>query len=114
MQKLKELIARLSAGRLDPATLPAGGDPSVQARIDGILKRLRDPESGLRLAELNLVRRVRVAEREKIVYLDVPFDSHTPGCMACAGIAMTIIQGIRRELLAAFENEFPGYVVEFI
>jgi hypothetical protein len=48
------------------------------------------------------------------VYLDVPFDQHTPGCMACAGIAMTVIMGIRRNLKTAFEEAFPGYTAEFI
>jgi hypothetical protein len=55
-----------------------------------------------------------VVDEHRHIYLDVPFDDHTPGCLTCAGIAMTIVQGIRRELRAAFEREFPGYTVEFI
>jgi metal-sulfur cluster biosynthetic enzyme len=89
-------------------------DPMVQERIDGILKTVRDPESGLPIGELNLVRRVRVSDLHRKVYLDVPFDEHTPGCLACAGIAMTIVMGIRRELKASFESAFPGYDVEYI
>mgnify|MGYP006281042905 CR=1 FL=1 len=86
----------------------------VQERIDGVLGTVKDPESGLSIADLGLVRRVRVSEEGKVVYLDVPFDNHTPGCLACAGIAMTIILGIRRDLSDAFEGAFPGYAVEFI
>lgn len=114
MSGFKSLFAHWTPRRAEPATLPTGGDPSVQARIDEILSRLRDPESGLTLAELNLVRRVRVAEEERMIYLDVPFDDHAPGCLACAGIAMTIIQGIRRDLRQAFGEAFPGYTVEFM
>jgi metal-sulfur cluster biosynthetic enzyme len=89
-------------------------DPAVQEKIEAILKRVRDPESGLPIADLNLVQRVRVSEDHSLIYLDVPFDQHAPGCLTCAGIAMTIIVGIKRELVAAFEQEFPGYAVEFI
>lgn len=89
-------------------------DPSVQEKIDTILKTVRDPESGLPLRDLNLVRKVRVSDDHSLIYLDVPFDQHAPGCLACAGIAMTIIAGIKRELTEAFENAFPGYTVEFV
>ncbi|MDA3951744.1 MAG: iron-sulfur cluster assembly protein [Spirochaeta sp.] len=89
-------------------------DPAVQEKIDAILKRVRDPESDLPIADLNLVQRVRVSDDHSLIYLDVPFDRHTPGCMTCAGIAMTIVAGIKRRLVEAFEQEFPGYTVEFI
>lgn len=86
----------------------------VQEKIDAVLEKVKDPESGLPISALGLVRRIRVSDEPGIIYLDVPFDSHTPGCLACAGIAMTIIAGIRRELTEAFEAAFPGYTVEFI
>ena len=89
-------------------------DPEVQAKIESILDRVHDPESGLPIRMLNLVRRVRVSDEHRYVYLDVPFDQHTPGCLACAGIAMTIIAGIQRELQTAFQEAFPGYTIEFI
>ena len=94
--------------------LPPGGDPAIQARIDAILQDVTDPESGLPIAELGLVRRVRVAEAAGVVYLDVPFDEHAPGCMACVGLAMPIIMGIRRDLTSAFQAGFPGYRIEFM
>ena len=89
-------------------------DPAIQETIDDILGRVRDPESGLSVAALGLVRRVRVSAEYRRIYLDVPFDAHTPTCLACAGIAMTIIQGIRRQLVSAFEAAFPEYTIEFI
>lgn len=97
-----------------PLPPPPAGDPAVQARIDAILQRVRDPESDLPLADLGLVRRVRFLDDDKLIYLDVPFDEHAPNCLTCAGIAMTLVMGIRRELTTAFESEFPGYRVEFI
>lgn len=89
-------------------------DPKVQEKIDEILDRVKDPESGLSIADIGLVRRVRVSDEHSHIYLDVPFDNHTPGCLACAGIAMTIVAGIRRQLTEAFEEAFPGYTVEFM
>lgn len=100
-----------TAGNNSP---PPAGDPAVQARIDAILQRVRDPESNLPLADLGLVRRVRFLNGEKRIYLDVPFDDHAPACLTCAGITMTLVMGIRRELTSAFETEFPGYRVDFI
>jgi metal-sulfur cluster biosynthetic enzyme len=89
-------------------------DPAVQEKIDEILDRVKDPESGLSIASIGLVRRIRVSDEHRYVYLDVPFDNHTPGCLACAGIAMAIVASLRRDLKAAFEEAFPGYTVEFI
>ncbi|MFW5828041.1 MAG: iron-sulfur cluster assembly protein [Alkalispirochaeta sp.] len=114
---MRQLLRRLTGSPVqstpDPA-LPPGGDPAVYAKIEKILREVRDPESGLPIAELNLVRRVRVVDEHRLIYLDVPFDDHTPGCLTCAGIAMVIVRGIRRELRTAFERAFPGYSVEFI
>ncbi len=89
-------------------------DPVVQDKIDTILREVRDPESGLPICDLGLVQRVRVSDEHRVIYLDVPFDRHVPGCMACTGIAMTIIMGIRRDLIESFKERFPGYSVEFI
>ena len=89
-------------------------DPRVQEKIDQLLDRVKDPESGLSIADIGLVRRIRGSDEHHLIYLDVPFDNHTPGCLACAGIAMAIVASIRRELKEAFEGEFPGYTVEFI
>lgn len=114
---MKQLLRRLTGAPPHPEPdpeLPPGGDPAVYAKIEKILRDVRDPESGLPIAELNLVRRVRVVDDHRLIYLDVPFDDHTPGCMTCAGIAMVIVRGIRRELRTAFEQSFPGYSVEFI
>lgn len=117
IDRLRRWLFRPADGEVGASTgttIPPGGDPAVQATIDRILDEVRDPESGLPISELGLVRRVRVASAHQIIYLDVPFDNHTPGCLTCAGIAMTIIAGIRRELTRAFEDAFPGYHVEFL
>lgn len=89
-------------------------DPAVQRRIESILTEVKDPETNLSLLEINLVRRVRVNDEARTILLDVPFDAHTPGCLACAGIAMTVVAGIRRELTAAFEREFPDWSVDYM
>ena len=101
--------------RAKPKVHPVDGpDREMADRIGRILMEVRDPESRRPIAELNLVRRVRVSTESHKVYLDVPFDDHTPGCMTCAGIAMTIVAGLKRELTEAFEREFAGYSVEYI
>lgn len=80
----------------------------MKRRIDEVLDRVKDPESGYSLAELGIVQRLRYNEGKKQLYIFADFVSHQPGCMACVGISSVIIDGLRRRLLEEFGREFPG------
>ena len=77
-------------------------------KIDGVLDRVKDPESGYSVADLGLVHRLRYNHEKRELYIFADFVSHQPGCMACVGIASVVIDGIRRRLIEEFQTEFPN------
>lgn len=82
--------------------------------IDKVLDRVKDPESGYSVSELGLVRRLRYNAEKKELYIFTDFMSHRPACMTCVGIASVLEDGIRRNLLQAFREEFPDITPVFV
>lgn len=82
-------------------------DEEMKRRIDAVLDSVKDPESGLSVADLGLVRRLRYNAEAGELYIFSDFMSRRPGCATCAGIASLVIEGISRDLIAAFDEEFP-------
>lgn len=83
-------------------------------KIDAVLERIKDPESGLPVAQLGLVQRVRYSEKEKRLYIFTDAYRHLPHCVTCAAIAKTIIAAIARDLTVEFKKEFPDLGIEFV
>lgn len=79
----------------------------MKRRIDQVLDRVKDPESGYSVADLGLIQRLRYNDEKKELYIFADFLSHQPGCMTCVGIASVVIDGIRRRLVEEFSREFP-------
>lgn len=88
--------------------------PEMIRKIDAVLEKIKDPESGLPVAQLGLVRRVRYSEKEKRFYIFTDAYRHLPHCVTCAAIAETIIATIVRDVTAEFQKEFPDLSVEFV
>ena len=83
-------------------------------KIEAILGRVRDPESGVTLDRLGIVERVRYNEKKQEMYLFTDFTGHLPSCFTCRGIALAIMSSLLRELKEEFEKEFPGITIEFV
>lgn len=83
-------------------------------KVDEVLDRVRDPESGLMVSELGVVKKVRLSEKEKTLYVFIDAYGHLPKCVTCAAIAQAILAGITRDLEAAFREAFPGFSVEIV
>jgi len=88
--------------------------PEMTRKIDAILARVKDPESGLPLDRLGLVTRVRYNEALQEVYIFTDFTDHLPSCFTCRGIAMAIMSSLVRDLRGEFEKEFPDITIEFV
>jgi metal-sulfur cluster biosynthetic enzyme len=84
------------------------------SKVDAVLDRVRDPESGLPVSELGIVKKVRLSEQEKTLYVFLDTYGHLPHCVTCAAIAQTILAGIVRDLEAAFGEAFPGIRIEIL
>jgi len=86
----------------------------MKKQIDDILDTVRDPESGLSVAQLGLVTKVRYAEKQNLLYIFTDFQSHRPECVACAGISMMLMAKIIVDLEHAFRQAFPDFTIEFV
>jgi len=89
-------------------------DAGMIARIEAILEKVKDPESGLSVAQLGIVKKVRYSADPGILYLFTDFGSHRPGCVTCAGIAMALSATILKNLEKEFREEFPGLEIAFV
>ena len=89
-------------------------DAGMIARIEAILEKVKDPESGLSVAQLGIVKKVRYSADPGILYLFTDFGSHRPGCVTCAGIAMALSATILKNLEKEFRKEFPGLEIAFV
>lgn len=79
----------------------------MKAKLDAVLERVRDPESGYPISRIGVIERFRYNQEKAELYVFSDFLSHQPNCMACVGIASTIISTIKRNLREELEREFP-------
>ncbi|HOK06084.1 MAG TPA: hypothetical protein P5269_01715 [Syntrophales bacterium] len=86
----------------------------MTAKIEGVLDRVKDPESGLPVGALGFVRRLRYSEKEKILYVFLDTYGHLPKCITCAAVAKLVMEGIIRDLRTELEREFPDLKVTFV
>ncbi|MCX7634969.1 MAG: hypothetical protein N2Z74_04410 [Syntrophales bacterium] len=88
--------------------------PEMMAKLDAVLQRVKDPESGLSIGALGLVKRFRYDEAQGKIYVFLDTYRHLPKCVTCAAIAQTVIAGIVRDLKAEMAVEFPDLTTEFV
>jgi metal-sulfur cluster biosynthetic enzyme len=86
-------------------------DEEMKRKIDGVLNRVKEPESGLSIAELGLVERLRYSEKyRKLVVFTNPINS-PPGC--CVITAKLLQDTTGKRLTEEFQKEFPDLSIEF-
>ncbi len=88
--------------------------PEMIKKIDTVLDRVKDPESGLSVLHLGLVKRVRFSEAQKKLFVFTDFQSHMPDCKTCVFIAKLVGENILRNLTVEFNLEFPDLEIEFV
>lgn len=89
-------------------------DPEMAEKIEAILQRVKDPESGLPVSRLGVIERFRYNAEKQELYVFTDFASHQPSCMTCVGIASVVIAGIQRDLKVELSREFPDLDVQLI
>ena len=89
-------------------------DPEMAEKIASVLKRVKDPESGLSVEAVGCITRVRYNEEKGELYIFTDFVSHLPGCLTCVGIARALISTIMRDLREEFRKEFPHLAIIFV
>ena len=85
----------------------------MKTKLDKVLDEVKDPESGLTIAELGIVEKYRYNEKLGELYVFTTFLSHRPACKTCVGISMLLESSIKRDLKAALDRDFPELTVIF-
>jgi len=86
-------------------------DTETIKKVDAVPERVKEPESGLSIAELGMVERLRYSEKhKKLIIFTRPINS-PPGC--CIIIAKLLQNATGKRLTEEFQKEFPGLSIEF-
>jgi metal-sulfur cluster biosynthetic enzyme len=87
-------------------------DLEMIRKIDAVLEKVKEPESGLSIAQLGLVERLRYSERYKKLYVFTRPIASPPGC--CIIIAKLLQSTTGERLKSEFQKEFPDLSIEFV
>jgi metal-sulfur cluster biosynthetic enzyme len=77
----------------------------MKARIDRVLEAIRDTDSCLTIAQMNLVERVRYSPQANLMTVFTRAMRHTRGC--CTLLALTQQSRLLGQLEQEFKKEFP-------
>lgn len=77
----------------------------MKARIDRVLEAIRDTDSGLTIAQMNLVERVRYSPQANLLTVFTRAMRRTHGC--CTLLALTQQSRLLGQLEQEFKKEFP-------
>ena len=91
-----------------------GLDIDFKKKLDRVLDRVKDPESGLSVARLGLVKKFRYSAEHNLLYVFTDFFSHRPACLTCVGITMMIEDKIISDLREQLELEFPDLEIKVL
>jgi metal-sulfur cluster biosynthetic enzyme len=87
-------------------------DAEMIKKIDGVLDRVKDPESNLSIAQMGLVKKLRYVEKNKKLYVFTKSPDAPPVC--CTIIAKLLQTTIADRLTQEFQKEFPELTVEYV
>ncbi len=81
-------------------------------KIDFVLDRVKELESGLSVAQIGLVKRIRYSEITNKLLIFTKAIAQTHGC--CTMLALTQQSQILNQLEEEFEKEFPEHLIELV
>ena len=85
----------------------------MKEKIDKVLDTVKEPETGLTMAQLGFVERVRYSEaKKKLMVFSCNFKPHHKSC--CSVLQGLLISGTINSLTEAFQKEFPDLAVEVV
>lgn len=88
-------------------------DSAMKEKIDSVLDTVKEPETGLTMAQLGFVERIRYnAEKKKLTVFSCNLKPNHKYC--CTIIQGLLISGTINSLTEAFQKEFPDLSVEVL
>jgi metal-sulfur cluster biosynthetic enzyme len=86
-------------------------DAVMKEKIGRVLDTVKEPATGLTMAQLGFVERVRYSEaKKKLMVFSCNFKPHHKSC--CTVLQGLLISGAINSLAEAFQKEFPDLAVE--
>jgi len=86
-------------------------DPEMIRKIDGVLDRVKEPESNLSIAELGIVQKFRYNESKRSLYI---FANTYGSRKACCYIITKLLESeTMARLKSALQEEFPELAIRF-
>jgi metal-sulfur cluster biosynthetic enzyme len=88
-------------------------DAVMKEKIDTILDTVKEPETGLTMAQLGFVERIRYSERQKkLTVFSGNLKANRKLC--CTVMQGLLISGTKKSLTEAFQKAFPDLAVEVV
>jgi len=86
-------------------------DDIIQKKIDRVLDRIKDPQSGMTIAQLGLVGKIRYVEkcRKLIVFLN----RLGKGKTCCAALNIVLLADFETAIKEGLETEFLQFSIDF-
>jgi len=86
-------------------------DDIIQKKIDKVLDSIQDPQSGMTIAQLGLVGKIRYVEKSQklIVFLN----RLGKGKSCCAALNMVVLADFEKTIKEGLEKEFPQFSIDF-
>jgi metal-sulfur cluster biosynthetic enzyme len=88
-------------------------DAAMKEKIDNVLDTVKEPETGLTMAQLGFVERIRYSEKQKkLTVFSCNLKANQKLC--CTVIQGLLISGTKNALTEAFQKAFPDLAVEVV
>ncbi len=86
-------------------------DYIIQKKIDNVLDHIKDPQSGMTIAQLGLVGKIRYVEKTQklIVFLN----RLGKGKTCCAALSLVSLANFEKAIKDGLEVEFQKFSIEF-
>ena len=83
----------------------------IQKKIDRVFDSIQDPQSGMTIAQLGLVGKIRYVEKSQklIVFLN----RLGKGKSCCAALNMVVLADLEKAIKEGLEVEFPQFSIDF-
>ena len=89
-------------------------DPAMVRSIDAVLARVKEPETGRSVADLNLVQRVTYSQSERVLQVVTLIDTSRSTCIVCDVVTGQLRHSIERNLRQEFGKEFPELTIDIV
>jgi metal-sulfur cluster biosynthetic enzyme len=86
-------------------------DEQMKKTLQAVLDRVKDPETGLSVAQLGLVQKIRYVKENKKLLVLLTFIR--PGPVCCSLLSGMILSAVKKELQTELERAFPELTVEY-